>query len=176
MMGADIHPDARNLIEILGLSPHPEGGFYRETFRSTLSLRGLPWLEAGGERSASTAIYFLLPAGSFSAFHHVMADEVWHHYDGDPIELHTLRHEEGHHSVRLGRDLRAGERPQHVVPAGVYQAAAPVGDRYALCGCTVAPGFDFADFAMPSRSALLAEFGASRALIERFTRRGTDTT
>lgn len=170
MTGADIHPDARKLIEILGLGPHPEGGFYRETFRSPLGLRGLPWLGASDERSASTAIYFLLPAGRFSAFHRVAADEVWHHYDGDPLELHTLSSERGHQSVRLGRDLGAGERPQHVVPAGVYQAAAPIGDRYALCGCTVAPGFDFADFAMPARNALEAEFADSRALIERFTR------
>ena len=90
MTGADIHPDALELIEILGLTDHPEGGFYRETFRSPLTLRGLPWLDAHAERSASTAIYFLLPAGRFSAFHRVMADEVWHHYAGDPIELHTL--------------------------------------------------------------------------------------
>src|SRR5258706_3736203 len=170
MLGADIHPDARKLIDILGLTLHPEGGFYRETFRSPLRLRGLPWLDAGAERSASTAIYFLLPAGSFSAFHRVMADEVWHHYDGDPIELHTLGGDDGHRAFRLGRDLGAGERPQQVVPAGVYQAAAPVGDRYALCGCTVAPGFDFADFVMPARSALLLELAEHRALIERFTR------
>jgi len=170
MTGADIHPDALELIEILGLTDHPEGGFYRETFRSPLTLRGLPWLAAPAERSASTAIYFLLPAGRFSAFHRVMADEVWHHYAGDPIELHTLDRSHGHHAVRLGRDFKAGERPQHVVPAGVYQAAAPVGERYSLCGCTVAPGFDFADFAMPSRSALVQELAEHRALIERFTR------
>jgi predicted cupin superfamily sugar epimerase len=170
MTGTDIHPDARELIEILGLLEHPEGGFYRETFRSPLKVRGLPWLDAEAERNASTAIYFLLPAGSFSAFHRVVADEVWHHYDGDPLDLYTLGPGEGPKTVRLGRDLRTGERPQHVVPGGVYQAAAPVGVRYTLCGCTVAPGFDFADFVMPARSALLAEFASSRALIERFTR------
>jgi predicted cupin superfamily sugar epimerase len=169
-MGADLHPECRKLIEMLGLIAHPEGGFYRETFRSPLQTRGLPWLDAGTARSASTAIYFLLPAGSFSAFHRIQADEVWHHYDGDPIELHTLSRQHGHRRMLLGRDLSAGERPQHVVPGGVYQAAAPIGSRYALCGCTVAPGFDFADFTMPDRSALLGEFPASQALIERFTR------
>jgi predicted cupin superfamily sugar epimerase len=169
-MGADIHPDANELISLLELVEHPEGGFYRETFRSPLELSGFPWLDAQAKRNASTAIYFLLPAGSFSAFHRVMADEVWHHYEGDPIELHTLSREEGARLLRLGRDLRAGQRPQHVVPAGVYQAAAPVGDRYALCGCTVAPGFDFADFVMPTRRQLLAEFAENCALIERFTR------
>jgi predicted cupin superfamily sugar epimerase len=169
-MGADLHPDCRDLIEALGLVAHPEGGFYRETFRSPLEIGGLPWLAEGARRSASTAVYFLLPAGSFSAFHRVQADEVWHHYDGDPVELHTLSREEGHRVVRLGRDLAASERPQHVVPGGVYQAAAPVGSRYALCGCTVAPGFDFEDFVLPGRSVLKNEFPASQSLIERFTR------
>jgi predicted cupin superfamily sugar epimerase len=166
----DLSPDARQLIETLGLAPHPEGGFYRETFRSPLKLRGLPWLDAEGERHASTAIYVLLPAGTFSAFHRVAADEVWHHYDGDPVELFTLGGPKGQEIVRLGRDIARGERPQHVVLGGVYQAAAPAGDRYALCGCTVAPGFDFADFVMPSRAELVAEFADCRALIERFTR------
>jgi predicted cupin superfamily sugar epimerase len=167
---ADIHPDACKLIEMLELEEHPEGGFYRETFRSSLELRGLPWLDPKAQRSASTAIYFLLPAGTFSAFHRVMADEIWHHYDGDPLELHTLSPQSGHRVVRLGRDLAAGERPQHVVPAGVYQAAAPVGDRFTLCGCTVAPGFDFADFVMPRRADLSAELPDNLAVIERFTR------
>jgi predicted cupin superfamily sugar epimerase len=169
-MAADLHPDCRKLIETLGLVAHPEGGFYRETFRSPLEIGGLPWLAAGALRNASTAVYFLLPSGSFSAFHRVLADEVWHHYDGDPVELHTLSRSDGHRVVRLGRDLAAGERPQHVVPGGVCQAAAPVGERYALCGCTVAPGFDFDDFAMPTRAELVAEFGEPRALIERLTR------
>jgi predicted cupin superfamily sugar epimerase len=169
-MAADLDPHASKLIETLGLALHPEGGFYRETFRSPLEIHGLPWLEPAAARSASTAIYFLLPAGSFSAFHLVKADEVWHHYDGDPVELHTLTREDGHRVLRLGRDLASGERPQQVVRGGVYQAAAPVGTRYALCGCTVAPGFDFEDFVMPGRSALLGEFPANKALIERFTR------
>jgi predicted cupin superfamily sugar epimerase len=169
-MTADLHPDASKLIDALGLVKHPEGGFYRETFRSPLVLRTLQGLPAGDERNASTAIYFLLPAGAFSAFHRVTSDEVWHHYDGDPVELHTLSPAGQHEMTRLGCDVGSGERPQHVVPAGFYQAAAPVGDRYALCGCTVAPGFDFADFTMPERSKLLAQFGEHRALVERFTR------
>jgi predicted cupin superfamily sugar epimerase len=164
-----LHPAALELVDTLGLLPHPEGGFYRETFRSRLALRGLAWTGAGGERSASTAIYFLLPAGVFSAFHRVMSDEVWHHYDGDPVLLHTLD-ESGHGVVRLGRDIAAGERPQHVVRGGVWQAAVATGDRYALCGCTVAPGFDFADFVMPSRDALVAAYPEHAALIASFTR------
>jgi predicted cupin superfamily sugar epimerase len=146
-----LDPEAARLIETLGLSPHPEGGFFRETWRSPLALGGLPH---GGTRSASTAIYFLLPAGTFSALHRVASDEVWHHYNGDPVRLHLL---EGrvHRTVVLGRDIAAGERPQQVVPAGVWQAAVPMGSRWSLCGCTVAPGFDFADFEMPPREEML---------------------
>ena len=162
-----MNPDARAIIAQLSLVAHPEGGFYRETFRAPLVLDGLPH---GGPRSASTCIYFLLPGGAFSAFHRVRSDGTWHFYDGDALELHTLD-ESGAHAVhRLGRDLASGERPQHVVPAGVWQAAAPVSDRYSLVGCTVSPGFDFADFELPSREALRRVFPARAALIERFTR------
>jgi predicted cupin superfamily sugar epimerase len=119
--------------------------------------------------SPSTAIYFFLPAGTFSAFHRVRSDEVWHHYDGDPLELHII--EDSRHEIhRLGRDLARGERPQYVVRAGVWQAAVPSGNGYALCGCTVAPGFDFADFEMASRDDLIARMPALRDTIARFTR------
>src|SRR5262249_7224152 len=123
------------LIATLGLAPHPEGGFYRETFRSPRTL---------ADRSASTAIYYLLPAGAVSLAHRVRSDEVWPFYDGAPLELHTFG-DEGHRITLLGRELTRGERPQAVVPANVIQAARPLG-RFALVGCTVAPGFDFADF------------------------------
>lgn len=158
--------DAAGLVELLGLAPHPEGGFFRETWRSPLVLGGLPH---GAPRSASTAIYFLLPAGSFSALHRVASDEVWHHYDGDPVELHVL---EGrvHQTFMLGRDLARGQRPQHVVPAGAWQAAVPIGSRWSLCGCTVAPGFDFADFAMPSREEMLRLLPDHAAVVTRLTR------
>jgi predicted cupin superfamily sugar epimerase len=159
--------DAARVVQLLGLAPHPEGGFYRETHRGTLSLTGLPH---GAPRSAHTAIYFLLPAGAFSAFHRVASDEVWHHYDGDPLELHTLGDAGAYELVVLGRDLASGERPQHVVRAGVWQAAAPRGGRFALCGCTVAPGFDFADFEMPPRAELLAAFPACADVVTRLTR------
>ena len=160
--------DARAVVTELGLAPHPEGGFFRETFRAPLAMDA-----PAGRRAASTAIYFLLPAGSFSALHRVRSDEVWHHYDGDPVELYTMdddARDGGVRVIRLGRDLARGDRPQAVVPAGVWQAAVPVGERFALCGCTVAPGFDFADFEMPSRSEMLRRFPAMRELIERLTR------
>jgi uncharacterized protein len=156
---------ASAVIEALGLVPHPEGGFYRETFRAPQIVA-----TAQGPRAASTAIYFLLPAGSFSALHRIRSDEVWHHYDGDPLDLHTIDPAGTHEIVRLGPDVVRGDRPQHAVAAGVWQAAVPVGSRFSLCGCTVAPGFDFADFEMPSRAELVRRFPAQRAWIEKLTR------
>jgi predicted cupin superfamily sugar epimerase len=153
------------VVEALGLAPHPEGGFYRETFRAPLVLRA-PW----GDRPASTAIYFLLPAGSFSALHRVRSDEVWHHYDGDPLELHTIDEGGAYEVSRLGRDWRNGERPQQAIAAGTWQAAIPLGSRFSLCGCTVAPGFDFADFDMPSCIELAQRFPQHRTLLERLGR------
>ncbi|MBN9162205.1 MAG: cupin domain-containing protein [Myxococcales bacterium] len=162
----ELDPEAAKLVELLGLAPHPEGGWFRETWRSPLVLGGLPH---GAPRSASTSIYFLLPAGAFSALHRVASDEVWHHYDGDPLELHVL---EGrvHQTFILGRDLARGQRPQHVVPAGAWQAAVPLGPRWALCGCTVSPGFDFADFEMPSREEMLQLLPDHVEIVKRLTR------
>src|SRR5690349_4709650 len=147
-------PEVEHLIEILDLAPHPEGGFYRETFRAS-----------------STAIYFLLPAGEFSAFHRLRrSDEAWHHYAGDPIELRTIAPDGTHGVTILGSDLARGERPQAIVPAGTLQAAAVRGDRFALCGCTVTPAFDFAAFELPAREELLAAFPQLESVIRRFTR------
>ena len=131
-------PAAEEVVRLLGLEPHPEGGFYKETFRAP----------AGeGERAASTAIYYLLREGEVSAWHRVDADEVWHHYAGAPLELMLSKDGRERSSVRLGPDLAAGERPQAVVPAGVWQAARPLGG-WVLVGCTVAPAFEFAGFEM----------------------------
>jgi uncharacterized protein len=154
-----------DVVSRLGLRPHPEGGFYREVFRSDLTLP-LP----RGVRATCTAIHFLLPAGAFSAWHRVRSDEIWVHHDGDPLELHLLDDAGAHTTLVLGRDHAAGELPSAAVPAGVLQAATPRGDRYALCACIVAPGFDFADFAMPARDALLRAFPAHAELVARFTR------
>ena len=148
--------DAAEAIRRLELVPHPEGGYYRETFRSPLTID----LADGRRRPASTAIHYLLPAGARSAWHRVASDEIWHHYDGGPLRLHLL----GGGTWRLDRS-----NPQTVVPAGVWQAAEPEGESV-LCGCTVAPGFDFADFEMGSEEALLREFPADGELIRRLLR------
>ncbi len=157
--------DARQLIDQLSLERHPEGGFYRENCRGSLTLMGLPH---GGPRHAHTAIYYLLTSEGFSAFHRLKSDEVWHFYDGDPLELHLIDEWE-HHVVTLGRDLAKGERLQYMVPAGTWQAAAVQGSRFSLLGCTCAPGFDFADFEIHSRDDMLAKFPQHEAIVRRFT-------
>lgn len=160
---------AQQVIDALSLRPHPEGGFFSETFRA----RSLPQpLPGRGERSASTAIYFLLQQSDFSALHVVTSDEVWHHYLGDPLELHCFTEAGSHRAVTLGAALELGHRPQHVVASGELQAARvqPGPHGFALCGCTVAPGFDFADFRMPPRAELLAQLPQHRQLVTELTR------
>jgi hypothetical protein len=125
------------IVRLLGLEPHPEGGFYRETFRDAAT--------GAGGRSASTAIYFLLPAGQVSRWHRVDAAEVWHWYGGAALELSIAAPAGSPLIVPLGPDLAAGQRPQAVVPKGHWQQARSLGD-YTLAGCTVAPGFVFDGF------------------------------
>jgi uncharacterized protein len=167
-------PTVDELVALLQLSPHPEGGYFRETFRSADPVRRTGD-GASADRAAGTAIYFLLPGGTFSAWHRVASDEIWHHYDGRPLELHTIDPAGTYGVVRLGRDLARGERPQGAVPAGWWQAARPVappgGDTsYALCGCTVSPGFEFADFEMPTRAALRQRFPQLGEIVDALTR------
>src|SRR3954467_1919541 len=158
---------AQALIRTLGLTRHPEGGYYRETFRAS----ALPFdLPGRGARSASTAIYFLLEDGDFSAFHRVRSDEVWHFYAGAPLELHTLGAEQAHERVVLGADIERGERPQHVVLAGVYQAARLAAPVFAPGGCPCAPVFDFAAFELPSGDELASLFEPQRELVKLLTR------
>jgi predicted cupin superfamily sugar epimerase len=128
---------ADEIIALLGLQPHPEGGHFRETLR-----------DAGGEgaRAASTAIYFLLRAGEVSRWHRVDAVEVWHWYAGAPLIL-SIADDAGRRDITLGIDLAAGERPQAAVPAHAWQQAKSLG-AWTLVGCTVAPGFEFAGFEM----------------------------
>lgn len=127
---------ADEIIELLGLEPHPEGGYYRETFRDESGVNGRAW---------STAIYFLLKQGQSSHWHRVDAAEVWHWYGGAPLELGIATGEGSSDIVRLGPQLNQGERPQAVVPAGAWQSARSSGE-WTLVGCTVAPGFQFSGF------------------------------
>jgi predicted cupin superfamily sugar epimerase len=126
---------AERLIADLGLEPHPEGGWYRETWRHAGPHKG---------RGAGSAIYFLLRAGEVSAWHRVDAAEVWHFYAGAPLELEVV-HDGRSRRERLGPDVPGGERPQRVVPAGAWQRARSLG-AFTLVGCTVSPAFEFAGF------------------------------
>lgn len=164
--------EASDWIQQLGLHRHPEGGWFRETYRSTEQIAGehLP-ARFSGARAFGTMIYYLLETGNFSAWHRIQQDEGWHFYDGATVLLHLISPEGDYTQRRLGRNLAAGEEPQAWVPAGWYFAATVVeGGRFSLVGCTVAPGFDFADFDMPSRAQLCARYPAHREVIERLTR------
>jgi hypothetical protein len=161
-----VDANLQRIIDVLGLEPHPEGGFFRETFRSDQILEA-----EGGKRSASTAILFLLPAGAFSAFHLIRgAAEIWHHYRGAPVEIHTIAPGGEHRVEVLGAEVERGQRPQILVPAETLQAAVNRSAGYALCGCTVTPGFDFADFEMPRGDELVGRFPEHEPVIRRLTR------
>lgn len=133
-----MHPRAQQLIDTLGLQPHPEGGWYRQLYKSEVRVRRA---SDGADRTALTTIYFLLVEGTFSAWHRVDSDEVWHFYEGEPLELLTRATEDDEPLVSR---LDAGNRVE-IVRARYWQAARPVGG-YALVGCTVGPGFEFDDF------------------------------
>jgi predicted cupin superfamily sugar epimerase len=128
--------EAADVIRLLALKPHPEGGYFRETFRDAQT--------GAGGRSASTAAYFLLARGERSHWHRIDAPELWHFHAGSPLEL-SIAQDGAVTALTLGTDLAAGERPQAVVPAGAWQAAQTLG-AWSLCGVTVAPGFEFAAF------------------------------
>jgi len=155
-----MHPRASELLQSLGMRPHPEGGHYVELYRSA---RRVEVLERKVQRSAITSIYFLLAAGEYSRWHRVMSDEVWHYHEGDAIEL--VLFDQQLRRVRLGPVSRE-TRPTWVVPAGTWQAARTTG-AYTLGACTVGPGFEFADFSLavdwPEIAAKIASAGPDLA-------------
>ncbi len=151
---------ATELIQTLGLLPHPEGGHYRETYRSTQQVRR----PDGALRHASTAIYYLLQAGEYSSWHRIASDELWHFHVGTPLSIYVL-HEGKLTTLALGHPADVPDAVfQHVVPAGAWFAAEPMPAHsgragYSLVGCTVAPGFEFSEFELATAEAL-AEAGA----------------
>lgn len=163
---------ADEIIELLGLVPLDfEGGWYAETWRSTelLDAAALPE-RYGAPRPTGTAIYYLLTPSTFSRIHRLKSDEVFHAYLGDPVEMLQLRPDGGARIVVLGADLYRGARPQVVVPAGTWQGARlKPGGTVALLGCTLAPGFDRADFEAGRRSELLARWPERGDLIRELT-------
>lgn len=160
--------DKQVLIDKLGLQPHPEGGYYRETYRSKEQVT-LPGFE--GDRNYSTAIYFMLTSENFSAFHRIKQDEVWHFYGGSPLYVHVIDTKGNYVRHTVGNKIDQGEVPQLVVKAGDWFGSSVVdANSWSLVGCTVAPGFDFRDFEMAKRDELVKEYPAHREIIVRLTR------
>ncbi|MFO0797416.1 MAG: cupin domain-containing protein [Gemmataceae bacterium] len=160
---------AADVIRVLDLQPHPvEGGYFRETYRSAATIPA-----HGGTRAVSTAIYYLLKPGHVSELHVLPGEEVFHFYLGAPVRMLQLWPDGSGREVVLGPDLSAGQVPQLVVPGGVWQGTRLVGDDgFALLGCTVAPGFDYADYRGASRTELTAKWPAFAEEIARLTPRG----
>lgn len=162
----------QHLIKLLGLTAHPvEGGYFAETYRAagTIPQSALPGY--GGARAQTTAIYYLLTPETFSALHRLPSDEIFHFYLGDPVEMLQLRPDGSAAWLTLGTDLLAGMRPQVVVPGGVWQGSRlRAGGRFALLGCTVSPGFDYADYETGDRDALIAQHPEQREAIVALTR------
>lgn len=162
---------ADKLIQKLNLSPHPEGGYFRETYRSDESIAGhqLP-RRYDGDRSFSTAIYFLLKRKQFSAYHLLQSDEVWHFHLGSPLTIYCIAPDGTRTDIVLGNDINGGETLQAIIGKGIWFAAA-VNDKssYSLVGCTMAPGFDFADFTLGERKKLIDTFPQHRKIITELT-------
>lgn len=158
-------------IEKLGLQPHPEGGFFRQTYKSELMIAGEVLPGFTGARAASTAIYFLLEGDNFSAFHRLQSDEVWHFYAGSALTVHVISSGGEYSTILLGNDTESGQVFQSIVRAGCWFAS-HVWDwkGWALVGCTVAPGFEFEDFEMGSRERLVREYPQHAHLITRLSR------
>lgn len=163
---------ARYWIDKLGLIAHPEGGYYRETYRSELSIarEALP-PQFTGARLVSTAIYFLLEGENFSAFHRLRSDELWHFYAGSSITVHVIEPDRGYTEIQVGSNPDAGDVLQAAVKAGRWFASRVRDPQsFALAGCTVAPGFDFSDFELGRRAELVRQYPQHRKLIEQLTR------
>jgi len=159
-------------IRKLKLQPHPEGGFFAETYRSTelISRNHLP-ARYRGDRAFATGIYFLVEGGQFSSLHRIQSDELWHFHTGTRLTVHAIDPQGGLHTIHLGPDAEQGEVFQAVVPAGYwFGSVVEETNGFALVGCTVAPGFDFADFELARRDDLTILFPQHRTLIEKLTR------
>lgn len=164
---------ADDIKRVLGLRPHPaEGGFFAQTYRSEYALpAGVPAGGCAAERPLATAIYYLLTPETFSELHRLPSDEMFHFYLGDPVEMLQLFPDGSGAVVRLGVNIVDGERPQVLVPKGVWQGSRlAAGSRFALLGTTMSPGFDYADYCRGHRDQLLRDYPRFRDLILALTR------
>ena len=162
---------AKSLVRRLKLKPHPEGGYYRETYRSKgrIPYPALPSIYKG-DHAYGTAIYYLLGQGTYSRLHRLASDEIFHFYAGGPLILVQIKPDGRLLKTRIGNRIEKKEEPQHLIPAGDWFGCYPAPrTRFALIGCTVAPGFDFADFETGTRAQLLAKFPKATKEILRLT-------
>lgn len=161
-----------HLVNQFELEPHPEGGFFKEVYRSHEKIsKACLNADYSGDRNYATSIYFLLTSGNFSAFHKIKQDELWHHYEGAAIIIHVIDEEGNYTKQPVGKDYSRGEVPQFVVRGGCWFASEVLEeDAYAFVGCTVAPGFDFEDFEMPSREWLISKYPSHAEIITSLTR------
>jgi uncharacterized protein len=159
--------NAEQIIEILGLKPHPrEGGFFLESYRSKHFIAQSAIAQYPSDRRESTAIYYLLTPTTFSRLHRLTGDEVFHHYAGDAVEMLQLFDDGSSRHIRIGKDLVAGERPQVLAPANVWQGSRLTpGGSWALLGCTVAPGFEYEDYVDAPREFFLERYPLEEELI-----------
>jgi predicted cupin superfamily sugar epimerase len=160
------------LISQFNLQKHPEGGWYNQTYRSKelIPVTALPE-RFKGDRPFSTAIYFLLEKGSFSAFHKIKSDECWHFYSGDPLHIYVIEQTGELMTITLGSDLEEGQSFQYIVPANCWFASRPApGSQYCFVGCTVAPGFEFDDFELGSADELSQLYPDHASLIKELCR------
>ena len=165
-------PTAEELIALFKLQPHPrEGGFFRETYRASEGIEpaGLP-VRYGTARAHATAIYYLLTPDTYSALHRLKSDEIFHFYLGDPVRMLQLGPDGKGETILLGPDVLAGQNVQVLVPRGVWQGSfLEPGGRFALLGCTVAPGFEYVDYEEGGQQELLAQYPAFADLIRKLT-------
>lgn len=161
----------RQLINTLNLKEHPEGGFYKETYRSEgLIPESELSPEFSGDRNYCTGIYFLLTSDNFSAFHRINQDEMWHYYEGSPLIVHMIDPQGSYSFQKIGLDIENQQVPQFVVPKGVWFASEVLeSDAYSFVGCTVSPGFDFGDFELADKKLLSDEFPEYSQIIDRLT-------
>ncbi|GAA3626685.1 cupin domain-containing protein [Flavivirga jejuensis] len=162
----------QKIVDKLELQPHPEGGYFKEVYRSG-GLINEENLGEGftGQRNYATSIYFLLTSDSFSAFHRIRQDEIWHFYKGAPIKLHIISDAGIYSNTIIGNDIEKGQNPQFVVKAKDWFAAEVIDENaYALVGCTVSPGFDFSDFELPKRDILISRYPEHKNIITALTR------
>lgn len=160
------------LVKSLNMLPHPEGGFYKEVYRSknTISKDALE-NKFSGDRSYCTSIYFLLTSENFSGFHRIKQDEIWNFYEGSPLLVHVIDKEGIYTCHEIGMDTSKELYPQLVVPAGAWFASSVKNKNdYSFVGCTVAPGFDFEDFELAERTQLIEEYPQHSAIITKLTR------